>query len=201
MHSNTPMWVTILTSAALWLSKHGRRCRGSIARCVGSGAYLRSEDFYLRRTNCTYHHVMKLTFICFFLIIPILALSASGERLSEPEKIQYLINSIENLKTAVFIRNGDEGSAQAAADHLRLKLRMAGSRVKTANDFIRLCGSRSSFTGKPYLIRLVDGTVIDSKSFLENKLSELIAADAEPHKSIPDPPPPAPIATHVIAPP
>ena len=91
----------------------------------------------------------------------------------EGKKIAYLIASIESLQGAQFIRNGTAYNAKAAADHLRLKLRMAGSRVVTADDFIRLCASSSSVSGIPYQIRFSDGRVVSSEAYLRLKLAEL----------------------------
>jgi hypothetical protein len=90
----------------------------------------------------------------------------------EGQKIAYLIASIESLQGAEFIRNGTHYDAKAAADHLRLKLRMAGSRVVTADDFIRVCASASSVSGNPYQIRFADGHVVSSEAYLRQKLVE-----------------------------
>lgn len=91
---------------------------------------------------------------------------------SEGQKIDYLIASIETLQDAQFIRNGTAYNAKAAADHLRLKLRNAGSRVATADDFIRLCAAASSVSGTPYQIRFADGHVVSSEAYLKQKLAE-----------------------------
>lgn len=92
---------------------------------------------------------------------------------SEAQKIEYLIRSVEELSNAKFIRNGRAYDAQRAADHLRLKLRNAESRCNTVDEFIRVCGSRSSISGQPYQIRFADGTLMTSESFLRAKLKEL----------------------------
>jgi hypothetical protein len=92
---------------------------------------------------------------------------------SEAQRIEYLIRSVERLSNAEFIRNGSTHDAQAAADHLRLKLRQSGGGCNTAEDFIRLCGSRSSISGQPYQIRFADGTLVTSGAFLRAKLKEL----------------------------
>lgn len=55
---------------------------------------------------------------------------------------------------------------------MRTKLRIAGSHVKTAEDFIRYCASESSVSGKPYEIRFPDGRVVYSADFLRQKLRE-----------------------------
>lgn len=90
----------------------------------------------------------------------------------EGQKIQFLIASVESLRDAQFIRNGTAYDAKAAAAHLRLKLRNAGSRVATAEDFIRLCASVSSVSGIPYQIKFSDGRVVPAEAYLRQKLAE-----------------------------
>ena len=91
----------------------------------------------------------------------------------EARKIERLIAAVEQLGNAKFIRNGAAYDASKAADHLRLKLREAGDRVASAEDFIHLCGSRSSVSGKPYEIVFEDGRRTTSEAFLRGKLKEL----------------------------
>ena len=74
------------------------------------------------------------------------------------------------LEGAKFIRNGREYDARAASSHLRLKLKVAGNKVKTAEDFIKLCASKSSITGEPYLMRFADGATVKSEVYFRNKL-------------------------------
>ena len=93
----------------------------------------------------------------------------------ESAKIDALIHAVESLEGAKFLRNGSEYDARAAADHLRLKLRMAADRVKTVDDFIRLCGSQSSVSGEKYRIRFADGTTTDTEVFFRKKLKALTA--------------------------
>jgi hypothetical protein len=107
------------------------------------------------------------------LILSIGAFAHAGDVAPlEGQKITYLIASVETLQGAQFIRNGVSYNAKAAADHLRLKLRAAGSRVVTADDFIRLCGSASSVSGIPYQIKFPDGRVVSSEAYLRQKLAE-----------------------------
>jgi hypothetical protein len=90
----------------------------------------------------------------------------------EIERIDYLITSIETLQNAEFIRNGKSHAARDAAEHLRLKLKKAGSRVKTAEDFIKYCASVSSTSGEPYQIRFADGHTVTAEAYLKEKLAE-----------------------------
>jgi hypothetical protein len=116
--------------------------------------------------------IYDMTRISVALIIMLVLFVASAHALddSETAKIQYLITSVETLEGAKFIRNGREYDAGTASGHLRLKLKTAGGKVRTAEDFIDLCASRSSMTGQPYLIRFTDGSTVKSETFFRDKL-------------------------------
>ncbi len=113
---------------------------------------------------------MKTVLLSFLALLSLASGMVFAQVPAEAAKIRYLIASVETLEGAQFLRNGSVYDAKAAADHLRLKLRTAGDWVKTAEDFIRLCGSRSSLSGETYRIRLADGTIIDAEVFFRNRL-------------------------------
>lgn len=115
---------------------------------------------------------MKRLLIMVSVIIAVFCAMVSAQDNIEKKKIEFLISSMENLKGAKFIRNGSEHDGIEAAKHLRLKLRKAGNHVQTANDFIKLCASKSFITGKPYMIRLSNGKTITSEKYLREKLKE-----------------------------
>jgi hypothetical protein len=96
-------------------------------------------------------------------------------RLTEQQKIQALISSIETLKGAVFIRNGSEYDGKKAADHMRAKLRYAGDKIQTAEEFIDELASKSSMSGRPYQIRLPDGRTVNSADYFHAELRKLEA--------------------------
>jgi len=117
--------------------------------------------------------VQRVRGLLWLLALSVSAFAHAADSTSlESQKITYLIASVETLRGAQFIRNGTAYDARAAADHLRLKLRKAGSRVVTADDFIRLCASASSVSGIPYQIRFADGRVFSSEAYLRQKLAE-----------------------------
>jgi hypothetical protein len=105
------------------------------------------------------------------------AVCAANLAPTEAAKIEYLITSVGELQQAQFIRNGTAHDAVSAANHLRRKLKAAGSRIKTADDFIRLCASASSITGAPYRIRFFDGSEIDARDYFRQKLDEYLALE------------------------
>ncbi|WP_198013796.1 DUF5329 family protein [Desulforegula conservatrix] len=106
------------------------------------------------------------------LLFPFQALA---ETMTEAQKIEALINKVERLGDAVFIRNGKEHTPKEAADHMRLKLGNAGARIKTADDFIKYCGTGSSMTGEAYKIRFKDGSERLSADVLNGFLGDIEA--------------------------
>src|SRR5450830_1047824 len=114
---------------------------------------------------------MKNILVTAFVILALFTGVVSAQENIEKKKIEFLISSVENLKGAKFIRNGTEHNGKEAAEHLRMKLQNALV-VQTADDFIRLCASKSSITGKPYMIRLSNGKTIKSEEYFRGKLKE-----------------------------
>jgi len=97
----------------------------------------------------------------------------------EKQKIELLIEQVAQLKETKFVRNGSAYSAQTAATFLRRKWQANDSAVRTARDFIDKVASFSGTSGKPYLIRMHDGTEVKSRDFLLAALSKL-------EKTLPD---------------
>jgi membrane-bound inhibitor of C-type lysozyme len=106
------------------------------------------------------------------ILLMLLTLSFARDQ-REDARIAALIQAVESLQGTRFIRNGTEYDCKAAADHLRLKLRRAGDRVKTADDFIEDCASRSSVSGAKYRLRFPDGKETDAEVFFHKKLKEI----------------------------
>lgn len=109
-----------------------------------------------------------------FLILLFLALTAgaSAREAKEDARIEHIISAVEKLPGAVFIRNGTDYDPKEAGAHLRMKLEKAGDRVKTAEDFIDGIAAKSSISGKPYRIRMADGSVTDTAPYLRSRLGE-----------------------------
>ena len=94
----------------------------------------------------------------------------------EPLRIEALIDAVARLPDATFVRNGKAHTAKEAASHLRLKWKNAGTRVRSAEDFIQVCASASSLTGRPYRIRFADGREVDTADYLRGELRRIDAA-------------------------
>jgi hypothetical protein len=120
---------------------------------------------------------MRQKLVTAFAFLALLSGVVSAQDPTERKKIEFLIYSVETLKGATFIRNGIEYDGKKAGEHLRMKLRNAGGRVQTADDFIRICGSKSIVTGKPYMIRLADGKTITAEDYFRERLKEYSSAE------------------------
>lgn len=118
----------------------------------------------------------RIRTLCALLLVGVFTVGRAADLPPlESKKIDFLINAIETLEDAKFVRNGTAYDAKAAANHLRRKLKYAGSRIKSADDFIRYCATASSMSGLPYQIRFSDGRVVTSEAFLRGKLADFPA--------------------------
>lgn len=88
---------------------------------------------------------------------------------SVEEEIEFLIARVES-SDCVFVRNGDEHSADAAADHLRLKYRRGRRYATSAENFIDRLASKSSWTGKAYFINCPDTGEHTAKAWFSEEL-------------------------------
>ena len=94
------------------------------------------------------------------------------QNLSEEQKIEKLIAYIEN-SNAKFIRNGSEYIAKEAAEHIRMKRRKAGTKIKTAKDFIDHIASKSYMSGEPYQMKFSNGSIINTRDILYHELKKI----------------------------
>lgn len=99
----------------------------------------------------------------------------AAEALSEDAKINALISHVEALQDATFIRNGSDYSAKNAAKFLRGKWDSNKKDIVTAKDFIEKAATKSSTTGKPYLIKLKDSAVTPCADYLNAQLKKIEA--------------------------
>jgi hypothetical protein len=101
------------------------------------------------------------------------ASAIDGEQSLERAKIQGLIEQVDGLKGAVFIRNGAEHTPAEAAEHLRRKWDAAGDQIATVDEFIDNIASKSSTSGEPYRIRTKDGKEMEAGVYLRDQLEQI----------------------------
>lgn len=116
---------------------------------------------------------IKLALAAFILLFAVEQGSAqTTKKLTEPQKIEYLIAFIAKQDGA-FIRNGSEYTPAQAAEHLRMKWKKGGSAIKTANDFIEKLATSSSMSGKPYQIKFKNGRTAQVGPLLRLELARI----------------------------
>jgi hypothetical protein len=107
--------------------------------------------------------------LCALLITPFL----HAAEMTEQAKIEAMISSIEAMNDAKFVRNGSEYTSKNAAKFLRGKWDANKDEVITARDFIEKIATKSSTTGKPYLIRPKGGAETPCADFLRARLKTI----------------------------
>lgn len=72
---------------------------------------------------------------------------------TEDALIERLIQRVAAMTKVKFIRNGATAMSTEAANHMRDKYAYFRRAIVTAEDFLRLCGTRSEVTLQPYRVR------------------------------------------------
>lgn len=87
------------------------------------------------------------------------------------ETISYLLDFVSK-SDCTFIRNGVPHTGREAADHFKSKYEHFKKEIKTPQDFIQTSATKSMITGKPYLVKTADGTVISCAEWLGKVLAD-----------------------------
>ncbi len=97
--------------------------------------------------------------------------------LTEQEKIAALLDAVAKAKDLAFVRNDTEWPASAARQLMESKYAKAKDKIRTAEEFIDQIASRSSTTGRAYLVKFKDGRTTESAYWLRAKLKEIEAGN------------------------
>jgi hypothetical protein len=108
----------------------------------------------------------------FILLTTILTLNLSAETEPLAKTIDYLIAKVEKADDVKFLRNGDEHTGKEAAEHMRRKYNHFKKEIKTPEDFIAKCATKSELSDKPYMIKKPDGTSVKSEDWMKAMLEE-----------------------------
>ncbi len=112
--------------------------------------------------------------VCGAFLGAIAALVVADEpKRKEQGKIDALLQLVETSEGLVFIRNGLEWPREAAIYHMRNKLKSAGDKIQTADEFIEQCATKSNKTGEVYQIKTADGKTVPSADWLRQELKKL----------------------------
>ena len=112
---------------------------------------------------------MKFKALLLSILLP---LSATGQ--NAPSEINQLFRALE-ASGCSFNRNGSWYNASEASAHLHRKYDYLAKKglAKSAESFIDLAASKSSMSGKPYLVRCGTAAPVESRSWFLGKLAQL----------------------------
>jgi hypothetical protein len=109
------------------------------------------------------------------LLAVMFLLAAMGLRAADSDSlnatVERLLKTVEK-SDAKFIRNGDEHSGKEAAEHMRRKYDHFKKSIKTPEDFIEKCATKSELSDKPYQIKTADGKMMTAKDWMMGLLEE-----------------------------
>src|SRR3954471_366232 len=108
-----------------------------------------------------------------FILLAVLTLNLRAAEIEPLSKtVDYLIAQVEKAEDLKFIRNGDEHTGKEAAEHMRRKYNHFKKEIKTPEDFITKCATKSELSEKPYMIKKPDGTSVKSEDWMKALLEE-----------------------------
>lgn len=98
---------------------------------------------------------------------------------------QRVVGEVNHLISAVsesgceFVRNGKTHTAGEAVGHLQMKAKRGKRYYDTADEFIERIASKSSWTGKPYMIQCVGKPAATAADWFTSVLTEYRAQDGD----------------------
>ncbi len=114
--------------------------------------------------NKVSHHLLTVLFVSVVFLLP----AAASD--SMQEEITHLLNYIET-SDCVFIRNNSSHNPEQAVKHIEKKYNYLKKRVKSTEDFIKGAATKSSMSGRPYMI-ICDGTEMATADWLRIELKK-----------------------------
>ena len=116
--------------------------------------------------------------IAMFALLSIVASATLAEDQTVGVEIDFLINAVSE-SGCKFVRNGKEHTADEAVDHLQMKARRGKRYYDTTEEFIDRIASKSSWSGKQYLIQCDGEPAVTAAEWFTQVLVELRASTQE----------------------
>ena len=89
---------------------------------------------------------------------------------SQNPEVQHLLEFVET-SDCTFERNGKKYDGADAANHIKRKYKYFKNKITTTEEFIEYSGTKSTMSGKPYLIYCGDKGPITSQNWLLEELT------------------------------
>jgi hypothetical protein len=110
-----------------------------------------------------------------FTVLLLTSLAVSGDGPGQQSEniestIQFLLKHVTD-SGLIFIRNSERHASFDAAEHMNSKYEYFRDKIKTPEDFIQRCASKSLMSGKPYLVVLGNGEEVRTDAWLLRALT------------------------------
>jgi hypothetical protein len=113
-------------------------------------------------------HLLAALLTAFLMIMP--TAGQSAQRGDTDKAVQHLMNYVSG-SGLTFIRNSSSYTSTEAAEHMNKKYQHFKTDIKTAEDFITLCATKSILSGKPYLLIDKEGHEVRTSEWLKTELA------------------------------
>ena len=110
-------------------------------------------------------HIFAIAFLLFS--IPVFADVPPGQKL----EIDHLLNFVEN-STCRMARNGKLYDGGDAVSHIKKKYAYFKDKIQTTEQFIELSATKSTLSGKYYMVQCGDGKQLRTRDWLLNELEK-----------------------------
>lgn len=112
-----------------------------------------------------------------FLVLLFMFTSQQSLAAVKDKEIKHLLKFV-TMTQCKYERNGDFHTGKEAAAHIRKKYEYYRDRIKTTADFIKYSATKSTISGKPYLIHCEGKKTVESRLWLEMELKRYRAVMA-----------------------
>ena len=112
---------------------------------------------------------LYITFVFSVLISLGVAASWADVPASQIKEVRHLLNFVETTD-CTFERNGKKYNSEEASKHIKRKYKHYRSQITTTEEFIEYSATKSTMSGKDYLVYCESDTPIKSKDWLLEEL-------------------------------
>ena len=90
---------------------------------------------------------------------------------AQKAEVEHLLAFVENASCTI-IRNGKTHDSADAVSHIKKKYAYFKSKISSTEDFIELSATKSTLSGKYYMVSCGDGEQIKTRDWLLDELEE-----------------------------
>ena len=114
--------------------------------------------------------LLPAALVLLFAALSPVGMAGESSREDLDRTISFLLQHVAR-SNLIFIRNGVMYSPKEAEAHMRRKYEYFKGDIRTPEDFIRLCASKSTLTGRLYKVKLPDGRLLRADRWMHAALS------------------------------